>query len=217
MVHRKGFDSELDMLHKEILVMSSIVEQMLRDSIIALKDKNIDLAINVIQRDDLIDKKEIDIQELCVLIIATQQPVAKDLRIVTSAFKIISNLERIADHAVNISEITIKLRDQKYFKSLIDIPKLSDMSIELIKLSIDAYVNLDISNMDEIIQKENAIDNLFRYLYRELVSIMIKDPQVIEQASSFIFVSSYLERVADHGINIFESINYIVTGNYLDL
>lgn len=218
MVKRKNFDKELQKIHKEILIMSSMVEEMLKDAITALKDKNVELARDVITRDDIIDKKEIDIQELCVLVIATQQPVAKDLRLLASAFKIITNLERIADHAVNISEITIQFKDEKYIKPLIDIPRLSEIAIEVVNLSIDAYVNLDISKVKQIIEKENTIDNLFRQVYRELITYMLEDPQKnIAQATRFIFISSYLERVGDHGTNIFESVNYIVTGKYMDL
>lgn len=217
MVGRKNFDKELAKIHKEILIMSSMVEQMLRDSITALKNKDIQLAEDVILRDDIVDQNEIDIQEQCVQVIATQQPVATDLRLLTSVFKIITNLERIADHAVNISEITIELKDEKYMKALIDLPRLSELALDIVRLSIDAYVQHDVSNMKEIIQKEDIIDDLGKQIYRELTTYMIEDPKYIKQASRFTFIASSLERVGDHGTNIFESVNYIVTGKYKDL
>lgn len=217
MVFRQGFEMELEAIHKEILIMSSMVEQMLRDSMTALKDKNIDLANDVIKRDDIIDKMEIDIQEMCVQIIATQQPVASDLRLLTSVFKIINNLERIADHAVNISEEVIDLKDEKYMKALIDLPRLSEVALDVVRLSLDAYVRRDISNMKVIIEKEDFIDDLCRQIYRELMTYMMEDPKNIRQASKFSFIASSLERVGDHGTNIFESVNYIVTGTYMDL
>ncbi|NTW70623.1 MAG: phosphate signaling complex protein PhoU [Eubacteriaceae bacterium] len=213
---RKHFDKELDKLHKEILLMSSITEEMLKDAIIALVKKDIELAKDVIKRDDLVDAKEIYIQELCVRIIATQQPVATDLRLLASAFKILTNLERIADHAVNICEITIFLKDEIYIKTLIDIPKMSEVAIDVVKLSIDAFVNQDISGLPVMIEKEIELDHLFRRIYKELTSYMIKDSSNIKQASRFIFVASYLERVGDHATNIFESVHYIVTGQYKD-
>ncbi|MFZ7132026.1 MAG: phosphate signaling complex protein PhoU [Eubacteriales bacterium] len=217
MVRRKGFEMELEKLHKEILIMSSMVEQMLRDAIRSLKEKDIALASDVIKRDDIIDQKEIDIQEVCVQVIATQQPVATDLRLLTSVFKIITNLERIADHAVNIAEITIELKDEKYMKALIDLPRLSEIALEVVRLSIDAYVHQDIRNMSSIIEKEGIIDDLYKQIYRELTTYMLEDPKYIQQASKFTFIASALERVGDHGTNIFESVNYIVTGKYMDL
>ena len=159
MVGRKNFDKELALLHKEILFMSSMAEEMLRDSIMALTFRNYNLAYEVIKRDEMVDKKEIDIQELIVLTIATQQPVATDLRTITSAFKIITNLERIADHAVNVSEVALTLKDDKYFKPLVDIPKLSELVIELVKMAIDSYLNLDISQKERLLELEDEIDD----------------------------------------------------------
>lgn len=216
MVGRKNFDKELALLHKEILLMSSMAEEMLRDSIMALTFRNYNLANEVIKRDEMVDKKEIDIQELIVLTIATQQPVATDLRTITSAFKIITNLERIADHAVNISEVALTLKDDKYFKPLVDIPKLSELVIELVKMAIDSYLNLDISQKERLLELENEIDAFHEDINEELILIMIKNTTTINQASRFILVANYLERIGDHAMNIFESVNYIVTGNYED-
>jgi len=216
MIQRYKFDERLDKLHKEIMIMSSIVEEMLRDSVKSLINKDDDLARKVIERDDDVDEKEIMLQELCIKIIATQQPVATDLRTIASVFKILTNLERIADHAVNIAETTLDLIKEDYIKPLIDIPKLSEIALESVKISIDSYVNQDITTLDAMIDKENQIDSLFRKIYRDLLEYMIEDPKNIKQAARFTFVASYLERVGDHGTNIFESVHYIVTGEYKD-
>lgn len=217
MVQRKTFKNELDHLHNEILLMASIVEDMMRDSIDSLANRDKNLAIGVIERDDMVDDKEIAIQELCVLLIATQQPVASDVRRVTSAFKIISNLERIGDNAVNIANITTDLIDKKVnLKEISEIKRMSDVVIELVRKCIDSYINLDISEVDEILALEEEVDNIYHNLRKDLVQRMISDASMIEQYSKFIFVSSHLERVGDHGINIFESVNYMVTGEYKD-
>ncbi len=217
LVQRKTFKNELDHLHNEILLMASIVEDMMRDSIDSLANRDKNLAIGVIERDDMVDDKEIAIQELCVLLIATQQPVASDVRRVTSAFKIISNLERIGDNAVNIANITTDLIDKKVnLKEISEIKRMSDVVIELVRKCIDSYINLDISEVDEILALEEEVDNIYHNLRKDLVQRMISDASMIEQYSKFIFVSSHLERVGDHGINIFESVNYMVTGEYKD-
>lgn len=217
LVQRKTFENELDHLHNEILLMASIVEDMMRDSIDSLANRDKNLAIGVIERDDMVDDKEIAIQELCVLLIATQQPVASDVRRVTSAFKIISNLERIGDNAVNIANITTDLIDKKVnLKEISEIKRMSDVVIELVRKCIDSYINLDISEVDEILALEEEVDNIYHNLRKDLVQRMISDASMIEQYSKFIFVSSHLERVGDHGINIFESVNYMVTGEYKD-
>ena len=217
LVQRKVFENELTRLHNEILLMGSIVEDMLRDSIDSLSNRDKELAVEVIKRDDMVDGKEIEIQELCVLIIATQQPVASDVRRVTSAFKIINNLERIGDHAVNIANVTKDLLDKKInLKEINEIKRMSEIVIELVKKCIDSYINLDIRQVEEILALEEEVDNAHHNLRRDLVQRMSCDANMIEQYSKFIFVSSHLERVGDHAINIFESVNYMVTGEYKD-
>lgn len=217
MATRSYFDEELKNLHQNILLMSAMVEEMLANSVKALKEHNTVLGKKVINDDDAVDKKEIEVQDFCTKLIAKQHPLAKDLRLVTAALKIISDLERIADNAVDIAKIVIRLSNEEYIKPLIDIPRMADLTIAMLKDSIDSYVKEDISFANEISLRDDQIDGLFKQIYLELLTYMMEDPKKITQATHFIFVARYLERVADHTTNICESVIYLVTGEYKDL
>lgn len=214
---RNYFENELQELQVSILKMSSIVEEMLMNAITALQAQDIELANSVIDGDDAVDDMELEIEDKCLKLIALQQPTAKDLRIIATALKIITDLERIADYAVDISKITIKLANEKYIKELIDIPRMAEITAQMVKDSIDAYVNQDIEEARKASKMDDTVDALHNQIFRELLLMMMEDPRKINQATNFLFVSRYLERIGDHVTNICERILYSVTGEHVDL
>jgi len=213
---RVEYNEELRMIKDEILLMSAMTEKMLSDSVLALKSKNSELARSVIDRDDLVDAKEIELQLIVSKVIATQGPVATDLRRLASTYKIITNLERIADLAVNISKRVLELSDVVYMKRLIDIPRACELAETLLKLAIQAFIHEDISQLREVVDLEDEIDALNMQIHHDCLAYMMDNPKNIHQGSVFIFVGSYLERIGDHATNIFETVFYIVTGDYID-
>ena len=214
---RSYFDKELQDLQLSILRMGSRVEEALINSIQALKSKDIELAEKVIIADDVIDRMELEIEDACLKLIALQQPMAKDLRIIATSLKIITDLERMADHAVDIAKITKRLANEKYIKELIDIPRMAEIVTEMVRDSIDAYVNQDAEKAKEISERDDIVDGIHSQIFRELLVLMMEDPKKINQSTSFLFVSQYIERVADHVTNICEWIIYANTGIHPDL
>jgi phosphate transport system regulatory protein PhoU len=199
---RIEYNEELRMIKDEILMMSAMTEKMLADSVQALKSQDCELARSVIERDDLVDAKEIELQLIVSQVIATQGPVATDLRRLASTLKIITNLERIADMTVNISKRVMELSDTVYMKRLVDIPRTCDLAQTLLKLAIQAFVHEDISRLREVVDLEDEIDALNMQIHHDCLAYMIDNTKNIHQGSVFIFVGSYLERIGDHATNI---------------
>lgn len=214
---RNYFDQELQELQVSLLKMSSMVEETLRDSVKGLKTQNVELAQKVIDDDDKIDDMEIEVEDKCLKLIALQSPLAKDLRVIATALKIITDLERIGDYAVDISKITIKLAKEIYIKELIDIPRMAEIAVDMVKGSIDAYVNLNIEEAREVAKSDDEMDALYKQIFRELLFIMMEDPRTVHQATYFLLISRYLERIGDHVTNICERIIYAVTSEHVNL
>lgn len=214
---RNYFDKELQELHLLMLKMCTEVEEALINTVYALKNQDVNMAQAVIDGDDVIDDLEYVIEERCLKLIALQAPMAKDLRFIATAMKIITDLERIADHAVDISKITIRLADETYIKELIDIPRMGEIATKMIKESIDAYVNQDAEKAKEVAKIDDEIDALHKQIFRELLLIMMEDPKKISQATNFLFVSKSIERIGDYVTNICERIIYAVTSEHLNL
>lgn len=214
---RQSFDKELDNLHHDLIRMGGKVEEQIDKCIIALTKQDDSLAQKVIDDDDIVDSMETDIEEKCVKLIARQQPLAIDLRKIFTAIKIVTDLERIADYAVDIARITIRLKEEIYIKPLIDIPRMADIVQSMIKYSLDAYVNLDVKLAEETCEKDDEIDAIYKQVFRELLILMIEDPRTINQATQFLFICRYLERIGDHVTNICEWIVYLMTGEHKDL
>lgn len=214
---RQSFHDELDSLHRDLIRMGSKVEEQIDRCIDALARQDAGLAEAVIQDDDIVDQMEVDIEAKCVKLIARQQPLAIDLRRIFTAIKLVTDLERIADHAVDISKITIRLKDEKYIKPLIDIPRMAGIVQEMIRESLDAYVKQDVVLAEKVGRKDDEIDAIYRQVFGELLEYMAQDPKTINQATQFLFVCKFLERIGDHVTNICEWIVYLVTGEYKDL
>lgn len=212
MVIRQEFENELESIHKHVVKMGAFIEESIDDTIEALINQNATLAKEVIERDTIIDKLEKTIEKEAILITAKQQPVATDLRNIASVMKIITDLERIADHCADISQYTIKLSEEKYVRPLIDIPQMAHKVKLMVRNVIDSYINKDVNLAKEIIKQDDEIDKYFYVIVEELTEIIKKKPEVASQCISFIFIVKYLERMADHATNVAEWIEYIVTG-----
>lgn len=217
MAARKVFEMELTQLHDDLLKMGNIVESQVNQSIKALKNQDVALANEVINNDDVVDDLMKEIEDKSIKLIAMQQPIATDLRFIFTCINVVTDLERIADHAVDIAKIAILLKDQDYMKELIDIPKMGDIVGNMIKEGINAYVERDLDKAYEISRRDDIIDEIFKNVFNETLKVMVKDTTKIEQATQFLFVCKFLERVADHVTNICEWTIYIVTGEQVDL
>lgn len=214
---RRNYDSQLQELKEKLLKMSWLVEKVLYNSVESLRTMNVIMAQEVIDMDDEIDDLEIEINELSVKLIATQQPVAKDLRKIISALKITSDMERIADLTVNIAKVTKRLEGQKLIKPLVDIPKMTEVAKKMLRLSIDSYVHEDIKLAKELEELDNEIDHTYKLILDELINLMVEDKTVINQGQQLAFVARYIERIGDHITNIGESVIYLVTGQREEL
>lgn len=214
---RSSFDRELDELHQDILRMGGIVEQQIYEAVESLVKKDAELAEAVINRDSLVDDLQLSIEDKCVKLIARQQPIAKDLRTIFVGIKLVTDLERISDRAVDIAEITKRLLKQQYIKPLIDIPRMAQISQRMIGMALDAYVRRDVKMAQELYHLEEEIDHLYSQIFRELLFIMIEDPKTVSQATHLLFVGRHLERIGDHGTNIGEMVVYLETGERVKL
>lgn len=214
MVTRHFFDQELEELHLELVKMGSLVEESIDNTILALKKQDIELANKIFKNDDIIDELESKIEKKCLNLIARQQPLAKDLRAISAALKIITDMERIADHSADIAEITIRMANEVYVKPLDDIPKMAALAKQMVKKSIDAYIGQDEELAQEVCNSDDEVDEFFRKIILELINIMKNNPDTIEQATNFMFITKYLERMGDHATNICEWVIYNVTGEH---
>lgn len=214
---RNVFDQKLQMLHDDILRMGSMVEKQIYLSIEALVKKDAELADKIIEGDDIVDAIQKEIEDKCIKLIAREQPLATDLRTIFTATKIVTDLERMADYAVDIAKIVKRLKNEKYIKELIDIPKMAEIAKEMIKKALDAYVDRDVDMAYAVCKMDDQIDEIYRNVFNELLPMMAQDKDIINQATQFLFICKYLERVGDHVTNICEWTIYLVTGELKDL
>ncbi|MDW7738565.1 MAG: phosphate signaling complex protein PhoU [Bacillota bacterium] len=211
------FEEKMHLLLEKLQEMGSLVEESIARSIESLKKQDLGLAQKVIDGDDIIDDLEREIEGKCLEVIATQQPMARDLRRVATLFKMISDLERMADYATSIAKITIRIGHQPLIKPLVDIPRMAILSQKMVKQSLDAYVREDITLAEAVGQDDDEVDNLFGQIFRELLTIMMENPKTITQATQLLFVGRWLERISDHATNIAEEVIFLVTGKKLNL
>ena len=194
--------------------MGELIEKAIEDTIKALVSQDVELANAVINMDDEIDAKEKEIENLCLKLLLQQQPVAKDLRLISSALKMITDMERIGDHATDISEITIELSSQKYIKKLEHIQQMSKETMVMLVQSIEAFVNKDIDKARNVIEQDDIVDNLFITVKRELIGMIHENVDAGEQATDLLMVAKYLERIGDHATNISEWVIFSITGSH---
>lgn len=211
---RIELQKELDRLHQDLVKMGTIIEKSIDDTIEALKTHDVKLAQEIIDRDDEVDALEEKIEEECIQLIARQQPIARDLREITSVLKIITDLERIADHCSDISEYTLKLASEAYIKPLIHIPQMAEEAKKMVRSTIDCYIHRDVETARQVCKQDDVVDEFFYMIVEELRDIMKADPESIRQCTNLIFIVKYLERMADHATNICDWIIYNVTGSH---
>ena len=208
----KHYEQQLRELKDKLLLMSHNAELMISDSIRSLVDRRPTLADEVINRDDELDTLEIAIDNLCYEILALEQPVARDLRFIATALKIVKDLERIGDIAVNIAERALELIQEPELKRLMDLPIRADAAQKILKESLDAFVNSDVDLAERVISNDNVVDDLYEQIFRELLTYMLEDPRAISRAIKLIFIAKHLERVGDHSANIAEMVVFLVRG-----
>lgn len=211
---RHSFDHGLEELHHDLIKMGSLVEESIENTIHALKKQDIELARKIFMNDDVIDDLEQKIERQCLNLIARQQPLAKDLRTISTALKIITDMERIADHSADIAEITIRMASEKYIKPLIDIPKMAELAKNMVNKAIDSYIRQDIDLAQKVCASDDEVDDLFSKIKLELINIIKNDSDAVDQIINFMFISKYLERMADHATNIAEWVVFNVTGEH---
>ncbi len=209
------FDEELQCLNERILTMGCLVEEAIKNSGHALTDRNNDLARSVMNSEHLVDALDVEIDEGCIRLIALRQPKAVDLRFVTTAMKVASELERMGDLAVNIAEKAIELNEEPELKPYIDIPKMSEISQGMTRDVLDAFVHRDAQRAANVIAWDDEIDVLKVKIIRELSLLTAQDPSRVSRAIKISFVAHYLGRIADHATNIAEMLIYLVEGRII--
>lgn len=209
---RQSYNHELEELRNEILEMGNRVELAIGQAVASLTTQDVEMAKRVMAGDDYIDNMESDIEDKCMVLIARQQPLARDLRIIGTGLKITTDLERVGDHAFDIAKIALSVAGQPLIKPLVDIPRMSAMAQKMLKDSLVAYINLDIALAERVCTADDEVDDIYHQTFRELLTYMMEDPRNIKQATQLLFVARYLERVADHATNIGEWVIYLETG-----
>ena len=211
---RNRFDRQLSTLNDELIEMGSMIEKSIETAIKALVNQDVDLARHAIEADEEIDRQERIIEDLCLKLLLQQQPVAKDLRLISSAFNMLTDMERIGDHASDISEITIALADQPYIKKLEHIQQMAKETMIMLVGSIEAFVDKDLEKANEVIKRDDVVDDLFDKVKKELIQMIHENADKGEQAADLLMVAKYMERIGDHATNISEWVIFSITGEH---
>jgi phosphate transport system protein len=214
---RKTFDHELQEMKDEILVLGSMVEQAILASVEALKKRDLEAAQEILAADKEINKKRFDIESKLMILIATQQPMAHDLRLLASSMEIISELERMGDYAKGIANINLRMGDQPLLKPLIDIPRMAQKGADMLHRALTAFINENTELARSIPIEDDEVDALYNQVYRELMTLIIQEPKAIERANWLLWVAHNLERVADRVTNICERTLFIATGEMVEI
>lgn len=209
---REVYHKALKDLQDEVLKMGEMVADAIKKTVEALRKKDINTSKEIIKNDLLINKKRFDIEEQCISLIATQQPMGVDLRVLTSILSIITDLERMGDHAEGIAKITLLIGDEPLVKPLIDIPRMADIGLSMLDKCLKAFLDRDAEAARLVCNEDDQVDSLHDQIYRELLLLMIQDPKISHQATYLTWVSHNLERIADRVTNIAERVVFMVTG-----
>ena len=214
---RVAFDRELRGLQDNLLRMGSLVDSAISRSLQALADRNADLARQIVADDAQVNALRFQIEEECIKLIATQQPMARDLRTIVAAMNIITDLERMADHAAGTARIVLRMGDEPLLKPLIDIPRMTDECRDMLRLALDAYVRRDAELARAVAARDDIIDNLYNQIFRELLSFMIEDPRTTTRALYLLLAAHNLERIGDRVTNIAERVIFMTSGEMKEL
>jgi phosphate transport system protein len=209
---QRHFHEELEALKQTLLAMGGLVEDQIRRVMRALTERNDALAQEVIDRDRQVNAYDVEVDETCVNLLALHQPAAGDLRFITTAMKIVTDLERIGDQAVNIAQRALELNQEPQLKPYIDLPRMAERAQAMVKDSLDAFVSRDTDLARRVCGADTEVDALKEQIFRELLTFMMADPRAIPRAIRLILISRFLERVADHATNIAEMVIYLVEG-----
>ncbi len=210
---RTTFDHQLAEIQEDMLVMASMVEAAVERGIEALKTRNVELARQIVADDQKINRKRYETEEKCIEIIATQQPLASDLRTIISVLHITVDLERMGDHAEGIAKLALMLADEPQLKPYIDVPRMAQIANEMLMSAMEAFKHRDAQMARAICNMDDEVDALYDQVYRELLTFMINDPRTIQRATYLIWVAHNLERIADRVTNICERVVYLVEGH----
>ncbi len=209
---RSDFHRDLRDLQDELLRLGGMVEKAISKSLDALKTRDLALSQVVVDEDDIIDEMRFNLEEKCIDLMAMQQPMAGDLRIIITVLHVAVELERIGDYAEGIAKISIAMGTEPPLKPLIDIPRMADKAMEMLRASLDAFVNRDLVSAHQICDDDDEVDDLYDQVYRELLTYMMSDPGAIRRATYLLWVAHDLERIADRTTNIAERVIFLVTG-----
>jgi phosphate transport system protein len=208
----KKYEEDLKKLREDILYMGGLVEDQIEKAVNSLVNRDSPLAEVIIERDHEVNRLDVEVDDLCIRLLALHQPAARDLRFITTALKVTTDLERIGDMAVNICERSLELNREPQLKPYIDIPRMAGVSQRMIRESLDAFVREDTDLALKVCQDDQEVDDLNSQVFMETVSFMIGDPHTISRAMKIGFISKYLERIADHATNIAEMVIFMVKG-----
>src|SRR5215203_1177089 len=209
---REVFHKELDNVQQSLLVMSSMVSKAIERSVVALKARDTKIAETVIDDDEKINHQRFGIEEQCLLLIATQQPIASDLRVIAAVLNIITDLERMGDHAEGIARIVLLTADEPPLKPLVDIPRMDEIGRSMLRRAMDSFIRRDAESAVQIAHEDDLVDQLYEQIYRELLTFMMADPGTINRATHLLWVAHNLERIADRVTNICERVVFLTTG-----
>jgi phosphate transport system protein len=214
---RKTFEHEIQQVKDDVLLLGSMVEQAILNSVDALKKRDLKAAQKVLSSDNLINQKRFEIENKLMILIATQQPMAHDLRLLASCMEIISELERMGDYAKGIANINVRMGDEPLLKPLIDIPRMAEKDVDMLHRALTAFVHEDIETAKTLPVEDDEVDALYNQVYRELMTFVIQDPKTMERANWLLWVAHNLERVADRVTNICERTIFIATGEMSEI
>ena len=199
-------------LRRRILEMGAATEELVRDSLRALTEQDRFLAATIMPRDDIVDRMDIEIEAMCLRLLARPKLSPEDLRVISAALKVITDIERIGDHAVDIAKISQRMGRELFYKPLVDIPRLGEMTRQMLHDALEAFVLRDLRRVEQVVANDDDVDALYARMRKELQLIMQEDPSSALQASYLLFVAHYLERVCDHCKNIAERVGFMETG-----
>jgi len=211
---RSNFENDLKQLHREIIEMGSFVETAIDNSIKAFINHDLELCKNIIKNDKTVDEMEKQVESKCLWLIAREQPIASDLRTITTALKIVTDMERIGDHASDIAELTMRINEKNTFADSSHIPQMATAAIEMVRSAVSAYVNFDLELAAETEQKDDVVDDYFNMIKQEVVEAFKTKPQDMDNTIDFLLLAKYLERIADHAVNICEWVRFSQTGEH---
>ena len=214
---REDFDRELNTLQDELLTLGSMVEKAIDKAVTALKNRDLETSRQVVLDDDLIDEKRFQLEEHCLELMATQQPMARDLRTIVAVLHISVELERMGDYCEGIGKISLMMGNDPPIKPLIDIPRMAEKASDMLRKSLDALVRRDVEAATRVCNDDDEVDALYDQVFRELLVLMIQDPTTIQRATYLLWVAHDLERLADRATNIAERVIFLATGKMVEI